>query len=231
MRRLLGSIWSSANAQQYPYGDPTSWDLLYFGHCGDYWHGMDIKFVDGHVRPADLRATPHTSFTDPSMLHSDNLHPFTTSLLKNLGVGEYKRLVHRSVFPLCTFGYALTRASARRLLELGSKEPEGKGHKAYDVLLLLSCRDYGLRCWTVNPELFHHIPGPSLIDAQQGVKDLPPVDRAAKDQIKVRGETPNIKCGFWDGAFSFDDGDTVRLTKLQQEVGREGRCLKPGRDT
>ncbi|KAK5988723.1 hypothetical protein PT974_10212 [Cladobotryum mycophilum] len=231
LRRLLRSASQDLNALQYPYGDPASWDLLYFGHCGDYWHGMDIEFVDGHVKPHDLETTPHTSFTDPSMLHSDNLHPFTASLLKNLGVAEYTRLVHRSVFPLCTFGYALSRQGARRLLEFGSKEPPGGGHKAYDVLILLSCRDYRLRCWTVNPELFHHVPGPSIIDTQQGNKDLPPVDRAAQDQIKVRGETPNINCGFWDGGFNFDAEDSARLNWLREEVGRKGKCLKKGRNS
>lgn len=228
VRHLIGSTSRSHNAQQHPYGDPKSWDLLYLGHCGDYWHGMDIEFTDGHVKPKDLAKTPHVSFADPTMLHSDNLHPFTASTLQNLGVEEYTRLVHQSVFPLCTFGYALSRAGAQRLLEMGSTEPAGKGHKAYDVLILLGCRDYGLRCWTVNPELFHHTPGPSIIDADEGNTELPPVDRAAIDQIEERGETPNIDCGFWGGAFGFEEEDTARLDWLREEVGRKGRCLKSG---
>jgi hypothetical protein len=228
MRELLGSASLGLDPQDYPYGNPKSWDLLYMGHCGDYFHGMDIDFVDGHVKPKDLEKTPHTAFTDRSMLRSNDLHPFTSSLLKNLGVPEYTRLVHRSVFPLCTFGYALSRAGALRLLELGGKEPPGKGHKAYDVLILLSCRDYGLRCWTVNPELFHHTPGPSIIDTEQGNEELPPVDRAALDQIEERRETPNIDCGFWNGAFSFGD-DMDRLEWLREEVGRKGQCLKDER--
>lgn len=230
VRYLLGSTSSVLDTEKYPYGDPETWDLLYLGHCGDYWHGMDIEFVDGHVKPEDLRTTPHTAFNDPSMPQFDDLHPFTTSLLRNLGVNEYTRLVHRSVFPLCTFGYALSRAGARRLLEMGSKEPTGGGHKAYDVLILLGCRDYGLRCWTINPELFHHVPGRSIIDTQQGTNDAPPVDRAAEDQIKARNETPNIDCGFWDGSFGFEDGDTDHLNWLRQEVGRKGQCLKYGRE-
>ncbi|KAM0472486.1 hypothetical protein ACHAP7_008639 [Fusarium lateritium] len=230
MRYLLGSASLGLDARQYPYGDPSSWDLLYLGHCGDYWHGMDVEFVDGHVTPEDLNSTPHTTFTDPSMPGYNDLHPFTASLLRNLGIGERTRLVHRSVFPLCTFGYALSRVGARRLLELGGKEPTGPGHKAYDVLILHSCRDHGLRCWTVNPELFHHSVGPSVIDQQQGTSYLPPVDLAAKEQIEFRGETPNINCGFSNGWFSFDGDDTAQLSRLRQEVGRKGRCLKPGRE-
>ncbi|RDA84131.1 hypothetical protein CP532_0111 [Ophiocordyceps camponoti-leonardi (nom. inval.)] len=227
-RRLLSS--PPVDDRRYPYGHPDRWDLIYLGHCGDYWHGMDIEFVDGHVKPSDLASTPHAAFADPSMSSSsEHLHPFTASLFKNLGVGPQTRLFHRSVFPLCTFGYALSRAGALRLLHLGKKEPSTSGHKAYDVLILLSCRDYGLRCWTVNPELFHHMPGPSIIDLQQGNTELPPVDRAAKDQIQDRGETPNIDCGFWDGAFRFNEGDATRLDWLRREVGRKGRCLKKGR--
>jgi GR25 family glycosyltransferase involved in LPS biosynthesis len=226
VRHLLRSPPLAHDAPKYPYGDPENWDLLYLGHCGDYFHGMDIGFKDGHVKPRDLARTPHVRFADPTMLHSKDLHPYTTSLLKNLGVGEYTRLVHRSVFPLCTFGYALSRAGAQRLLEMGSKEPNEKGHKAYDVLILLGCRDYGLRCWTVNPELFHHIPGPSIIDTEQGNKELPPVDQAGLGQIEDRLETPNIDCGFWGGAFSFDD--EARLEWLREEVTRKGRCMKSG---
>ncbi|RDA95109.1 hypothetical protein CP533_2188 [Ophiocordyceps camponoti-saundersi (nom. inval.)] len=226
-RRLLAP--PTVDGRRYPYGHPDGWDLIYLGHCGDYWHGMDIEFVDGHVKPSDLASTPHAAFSDRSMSSPDHLHPFTASLFKNLGVSPQTRLFHRSVFPLCTFGYALSRAGALRLLQLGKKEPTTSGHRAYDVLILLSCRDYGLRCWTVNPEMFHHMPGPSIIDVQQGNTELPPVDRAAKDQIKDRGETPNIDCGFWDGSFRFDDGDVARLDWLRNEVGRKGRCLKKSR--
>ncbi|KAJ6436711.1 hypothetical protein O9K51_10675 [Purpureocillium lavendulum] len=240
MRNVLGgrpaasTVDDDDEAQRYPYGSPARWDLLYLGHCGDYWHGMDVAFVDGHVKPQDLEATPHAAFSDPSMPRLDDLHPFTASLLRNLGVGESTRLVHRSVFPLCTFGYAVSRGGALRLLELGGRKPAGRGHKAYDVLILHACRRDrdrdGLRCWTANPELFHHVPGPSIIDGEDGGKGLPPVDRAAKGQIEARGETANIDCGFWSGAFGFDDDDAARLDWLRREVGRKGRCLKPARD-
>lgn len=230
MRYILGSASFGVDPRQYPYGDPKGWDLLYLGHCGDYWQDLNTAFVDGHVEPRDLEATPHTIFIDPSMPHYDSLHPFTASLLKNLAIGEQSRILHRSVFPLCTFGYALSRQGAHHLLELGGKEPSGDGQKAFDVLILHSCRDYGLRCWTVNPELFHHIPGPSLIAGEEGTNDRPPVDVAADSQIKARGETANIDCGFWDGSFSVSQGDAGRLKWLREEVGRKGRCLKAGRE-
>ncbi|KAK1756753.1 glycosyltransferase family 25 protein [Echria macrotheca] len=231
------SSWSSDDidyysddaAARYPYGDPSLWDLLYMGHCGDYFHGMDRGFEAGHVRPKDLAAVQHLSFNDTSLPDFDNLHPWTASLLTNLGVPVHTRLVHRSIFPLCTFAYAVTRHSARRLVEeLASLERTD--HAAYDVAILISCREGGLRCWSVNPELFHHQPGKSMIAGIDNSTHLPPVDAKAKDQVELRGETPNIDCGFWDGAFAFDDGDDKTLKYLQKEVGRKGRCLKPGRE-
>ena len=60
---------------------------------------------------------------------------------------------------------------------------------------------------------------------------IPPVDLAGQTQVVYRNETTNIGCGFWSGAFAFEDGDTKRLKFLQEEVGRKGRCLKEGRDT
>jgi hypothetical protein len=59
---------------------------------------------------------------------------------------------------------------------------------------------------------------------------IPPVDRVGADQVILRGETSNIGCGFWSGAFRFDDGDNQRLSYLQEEVGRKGRCLKEDRE-
>ncbi|PHH78963.1 hypothetical protein CDD83_3905 [Cordyceps sp. RAO-2017] len=103
------------------------------------------------------------------------------------------------------------------------------GPPAYDVAVLEACRDRGLRCWSANPELFHHAYGPSIIGGMDGSEGIPPVDVAGRDQADRRGETPNIDCGFADGAFDFDDADADRLRWLRREVGRRGRCLKEGR--
>lgn len=214
---------------RYPYGDPALWDLLYLGHCGDYWHGMDIGFEDGHVKPDDLAGRPHVSFRDWSLPNFENLHPWTASLLRNLGVPVHTRLVHRSVFPLCTFAYAITRESARRLVyELASLQPAE--HKAFDIAILIACRNHGLRCWTVNPELFHHLPGTSIIGVLEHNNSTPPVDAMGQEQMEMRGETPNIGCGFWSGDFDFGE-DMERLAYLRQEVGRKGQCLKEWRDS
>jgi len=222
--------YSDDDAARYPYGNPTLWDLLYLGHCGDYFHGTDRGFEDGHVSPQDLAKVQHLGFDDASLPNFDNLHPWTASMLRNMGVPVHTRLVHRSVFPLCTFAYAVTRRGATRLLnELATLERTK--HAAYDIAILIACRDGGLRCWSINPELFHHAPGKSMIQGiDNNTHHLPPVDARAKKQVEIRKETPNIDCGFWGGHFAFKDGDMNRLRYLRNEVGRKGRCLKPGRD-
>ena len=175
----------------------------------------------------------------------------------------HSRVFHRSKFPLCSFGYAVTRPAAERLLnDLAPPKIRENGPRAFDVSLLHACnkgsgtpspttswrnpKPYsepnsshkyaspGLRCWTLNSELFHHMPGQSEIagiDARTGEKvaGIPPVDLAGQAQVINRNETSNIDCGFWSGAFAFDENDTNQLHTLQEKVGRKGQCLKEGR--
>ncbi|KAK3369941.1 hypothetical protein B0H63DRAFT_304532 [Podospora didyma] len=222
---------SRSDPKRYPYGDPAAWDLLYLGHCGDYWHSTGDGFEKGHVKPEDLTARPHISFNDSSVPDPNNLHPWTASLLENLGVPPRTRLVHSSVFPLCTFAYAVTRDAAKHMLKHLSLEARADDVVAYDVAILHQCRSSsGLRCWTINPELFHHMPGKSMISGIDNHSNIPPVDATGREQAEIRHESPNIDCGFWSGAFSFKPNDKRRLNHLRREVGRKGRCLKPGRD-
>lgn len=79
------------------------------------------------------------------------------------------------------------------------------------------------------------MPGHSLID-EIGERmgegpGVPPVDMAGRAQVAIRNETPNIDCGFWSGAFTFDDDDSDRLSFLREHVGRKGKCLKEGRNS
>ncbi|KNG45757.1 glycosyltransferase family 25 protein [Stemphylium lycopersici] len=241
------------------WGDQDAWDLLYLGHCGDYF---DIVEEDGPKTDRqnfNLTAMPHKLYTDPTLPAWLNLHPFTQTLFRLLGMPEGTRVMHRSKFPLCSFGYAVTRPAAERLLnDLAPPKLKKNGARAFDVALLHSCNkgentpsptpewqqskssttpsqrskypSPGLRCWTLNSELFHHMPGRSEIDTIGALAGedpgLPPVDSAAQAQVIYRNETTNIDCGFWSGAFAFDEEDTERLHFLQERVGRQGLCLK-----
>jgi len=101
---------------------------------------------------------------------------------------------------------------------------------AFDMMMTTGCKARGLKCYTLNPEIFHHMPGDSLIKIQENKTQaaLPPVDAAGLNQTLERNESSNIGCGFWSGAFDFGD-DQNRLEMLKEEVGRKGHCLKPGR--
>ncbi|KAK7186139.1 hypothetical protein DPSP01_000791 [Paraphaeosphaeria sporulosa] len=244
------------NRTQY-WGDHGAWDLLYLGHCGDYFNRVTYDGLVFDSKPFTLNDVPHLTYHDPTMPPRSELHPLTQHLFSILNIPEHGRTFHRSKFPLCSFAYAVTRPAAELLLTaLAPPKLKPGGPRAFDVALLHACLkgaretnsittrwanpashpDRGLRCWTLNSELFHHVPGESEIakigkehgeDIGQG---LSPVDWAGQAQTILRNETTNIGCGFWSGAFAFKNGDTERLEFLREHVGREGKCLKEGRD-
>jgi hypothetical protein len=162
-----------------------------------------------------------------------DLHPFTASFLTAFTVPEQTRLLHKSVWPLCTFGYAVTRRTAERLLtDLAPAHEDPSMHlTAFDAAILTACRDGMLYCYTLTPELFHHMEGESMIageEAKERIVVRPPVDEAGLEQVQYRHETSNIGCGFASGEFYFD-GDKRRLAFVKEEVIGKGRCLKEGR--
>lgn len=245
------------------WGDPAAWDLLYLGHCGDYFDAVTYEGLQSNEQGYNLTEVPHALYHDPTLPDRSDLHPFTQSLFERLQMRAHQRAFHRSRFPLCSFGYAITRPTAERLLhDLAPPTLRPNGPRAFDVALLHACMkgkstpsptfqqnpnphpnpklrhkyaSAGLRCWTLNSELFHHMPGESQIaqvEEAMGIEiGIPPVDLAGQAQLISRKETTNIGCGFWGGAFAFDDKDKARLRYLQQKVGREGKCLKEGKDS
>ncbi|KAI9706801.1 MAG: hypothetical protein M1820_004772 [Bogoriella megaspora] len=268
-----------ASPKKYPWGHTTAWDLLYLGHCGDYLNSLEDGLGVGHHHPSNLTMIPNVQAPDSTVPKRFDLHPFTASLLSALDVPEGSRLVHESRWPLCTFGYALTRASASLLVSTLAppREPSWEGTRAYDVAILKACRENlkqpltgnpdidatienprtnpSLRCVSVQPELFHHMEGSSLIasveEAQGAEVFRPPVDVAGWEQVWWRRESANINCGFWDGELLFrdekkgdagpgegfqgtiaqgremamDDGDWKRLADRRKDVAK-GRCAK-----
>lgn len=218
-------------SSEYYWASPEDWDLIYLGHCGDYWGDvMSHRVGVGYVYPEDLTARPHVIYDDDTMLAPWHQHQFTQSLLAALGVRPKARVIHKSVSPLCTFGYAVTKKTAELLLAHYSapfKDPESP--RAFDVAILQACDGTDLRCFTVNPELLHHMEGESLIDGEaKSLAFRPPVDRLGYEQVRHRKETVNINCGFWSKDFYWD-GDKAKLDRLRKDVGRQGKCLKPGR--
>lgn len=171
------------------YGNTNNWDIIWLGHCGDYFNAS---------RGSNLSVIK--SYHDPAMPDLAKLHPWTREFMRGIGANQNKqRLVHESVSPLCTFAYAITRAAAERVLnEIAVSEPirdPSRPCRAYDVRLLEGCRDEGLRCITVNPELFHHSAANSEIaqvSDEINAKETEPTE----GQIEEPTESPanNIRC-------------------------------------
>ncbi|KAL1631767.1 hypothetical protein SLS56_004286 [Neofusicoccum ribis] len=205
-----------------------AWDMIWIGHCGDWFHKLEVGIGKGFQDPSTLASLPHKIFNDSSLPDRENLHPFTKDLLDALEFPEKTRTVHQSVWPLCTFGYGVNRHGAARII--GDIAPIDRPEMPhYDEALLHGCMVRGLQCLTVNPELMHHMTGDSIIAQEDSREEifLPPVDAKGLEQSKERQETSNIECGFWSGDFQFDSEE--RLQMLREEVGRKGRCLKPSR--
>lgn len=195
------------------WGNVSAWDLLYLGHCGDIF------------RPSDWQESiPRLMYEDKSLPAINDMHPHTTVFVNFLQLPEYHRMIHQSIFPLCTFAFALTRNGAHRLLtEIAPKERDG-GTMAYDVRVVEGCRPSGgLRCWSANPELFHHMSSKSEIEAI----DRPDADSGADKGVSKPdepGDTANIACGVRSKEFFTREQKALKF--LRQRVGREGVCLK-----
>jgi len=195
------------NRPQTYWGDLKQWEILYLGHCGDYF---DIKFWP---------ELPHEIFTDESLLPLQRMHPETEDWLREIGLTHQERMVHKSKKPLCTFAYAVTRDSAKRILRELASEEEGHGTWAYDVRLLEACRDLGWKCWSSNPELFHHRSEHDSAITEINGKPLFPL--SAQD-----GETtPNIACGARSEKFLTIDPDTINQIK---QMAQDPALCMPG---
>lgn len=209
------------------WGNTKAWDVLYLGHCGDWLHKLEMGL--DKLEPSNLTSRLHVLYQDPTLPQREDLHPFSRQFLDRLQLPERTRAVHRSGHTLCTFAYAVNRRSAMKIVKeiAPISRPESF---AFDDAMRLGCQHRGLNCFTVNPEIFHHQKGLSIIKQVENMNQdwLPPVDREGLQQTESRRETSNIDCGFLSGDFTYQD--STRMQFLREEVGRKGRCLKPGRD-
>ena len=188
------------------WGDLAQWEILYLGHCGDFFHARNNYTY------------PRKMYQDDTLLPISRMHTYTQKFVNELGFREQERMVHRSYWPLCTFGYAVTRESARRIVEELAAHEEDGGTQAYDVRILEACRDLDWLCYSVNPELLHHQEAPSEIaETNFGVDEMGRLK--AEDELGA----PNIGCGARSKDFMSTDPATVKY--LQKVVGTQGQCL------
>jgi hypothetical protein len=188
------------------WGDLSEWELLYLGHCGDYFN---LKFWP---------ELPHQIFMDESLLPLERMHPETEDFLRDVGLRNKQRMVHKSKKPLCSFAYGVTRASAIRILAEFSSEEENHGTWAYDVRLLEACRDLNYKCWSSTPELFHHMDEHSSEITEVNGKPLFPLQAKTGD-----GSTPNIGCGARSDGFKTKDKQVME--NIKHMAAEPGLCL------
>ncbi|KAI9696152.1 MAG: hypothetical protein M1820_008293 [Bogoriella megaspora] len=207
--KVAAAVRQLTNSNAGYWGHPDNWDILWLGHCGDI--NSAEKFNNPNVTKL--------SFVDDTLPSREKMHPDMRTFLDRLGIERDIRMVHKTVFPLCSFAYAVTQESARKMLDprIAGKEKEG-GCMAYDVRLCEVCRDLGFACWSSNPELFHHMEAPS---------EIANVNLGLHEQGKLGGfagqHSPNIACGA--RSRNFYTKDPTALEYLQEVVGRQGHCL------
>ena len=93
---------------------------------------------------------------------------------------------------------------------------------AYDVRVLEACRDLGLRCWSVAPELMRHLGAES---------EIANIDMGSEDQVASTAregstDTANIDCGVRSNEALASTKDPQRLKYLKDVVGMKGICLR-----
>lgn len=95
---------------------------------------------------------------------------------------------------------------------------------AYDVRVLEACRDLGMRCWSVAPELMRHLGAQSEIEeVNAGKEDM--ASSGEDKKLAMGTDTANIACGVRSSE-AFFTNDTEKLDYLKEVVGRQGRCLR-----
>lgn len=153
-----------------PYGH--SWDLLWIGHCAE---------------PTD-NDTRRLEYADPSAPLPENYIGWSRRYMSGITPG--KRSVQRGILTFCSFGIALSRRGAVKVLKYAGKGED----KSYDIRLQNGCRFKDLSCLVVNPELMHHYVPPKEFGHISTVADANfKGSKAEEEEFEhVMGNTPNI---------------------------------------
>ena len=162
--------------QDSPYGD--DWDVLWPGHCGE---AKDLFESDEplYIINNDTTVAPKEHLT---WLH----------LLKDYPEGT--RIVHRGVHPVCTFAYGVSRRGAQKLLAILAMQ--AWWNLAFDLQLAFACQQklLGLKCFSVEPMLFHHHRSAGPVDRDSDIKTSAVKEEG--DQLvqgmRLKGLTYNI---------------------------------------
>jgi Glycosyltransferase family 25 (LPS biosynthesis protein) len=153
-----------------PYG--RSWDILWIGHSGEP--------TENHTRRIE--------YNDPSAPLEHQYTGWAKKYFHNLKPGT--RVLQRSVNPVGTIGYALTKRGAKKVAIWAGKG----GDEAFDIHLMHGCRTKDLSCLVVTPEVMHHYVPPrdfGHVSEVAGVNGAG--SKAEEDDFeRLMGSTPNI---------------------------------------
>lgn len=139
-----------------PYGQ--DWDVLWVGHCGTSGDGDGrIYTYDDPSAPSDKRA--HTVKDGPKAGHRP--------------AGNGTRIVFQFDHAMCTTGYAISNAGARKLDSiLRSTSKNGGAKDPVDKWMWWQCRDDpSLSCLGVWPTIFSAAKSKSNIGGEDSSKD------------------------------------------------------------
>lgn len=169
--RAIRNFTKTNESDPSPYG--TGWDVLFFGHCGEIC--PDDQPV---LRYEDETAVPPSSYVYEG--GSTNIRDV---------IHERERIVQPSTHPVCTYAYAVTAASAPKVVQYVSRG----GQMAMDLKLMVGCIHRELNCISINPEIFRaFVPDPDLGESS----DLEQLNNMQKlidgHATEVRGTTVNV---------------------------------------
>ncbi|KAK7521741.1 hypothetical protein IWZ03DRAFT_411945 [Phyllosticta citriasiana] len=178
--RNLSTPSNATAAPGWPWGN--HWDVLWLGHCGERLpfpeeiddaeaeaQGLgpdafdDNDMYSGHIKSAwDIpkrrklvgSKRKHDPYTDDYILLNDTSLPDTV-LSYDARLGDsppYTRWIQYAAGPICSFAYAVNGRSVAHILD----DFTHGAAQAWDMWLHTRCRTHDLRCFSANPELFHH---------------------------------------------------------------------------
>ena len=156
-----------------PYG--RSWDVLWLGHCGEITELDTFRFEFNDTTLG--RPAPWDRYVGWSKFKIGN-------------VKEGHRVMQMARLPVCSFGYALNREKAQKVLTWAGRGAD----EAFDVVLSVGCREGHLQCITINPEIMHHHnpAAPNGYVSHVGALDGKGDESKAGDFEKLKGNTANM---------------------------------------
>jgi hypothetical protein len=189
-----------------PYGDLHRWDVLWIGHCGSEFPSPPDDSGSSNVPLARITipndpTVPPKRLLDPGWGSRDSyLDPYP----------PYTRVVSRAHNSVCTLGYAVSQAGARKILyEIGLRSLT----TAYDLALRQVCdgtegRNLSAVCLTVQPPLISSYQPVGPRSQQSSINELEGFnDRSFSGNIRwsTRVNFPKLVQGQTDFVDSFPD--------------------------